>query len=304
MKLSLTRTLLPAAAFAALAASAPAQELGIPAPSERPGETLSVNGAEIFYSESGEGPALVLLHGYPLSGALFERMRDTLDDSHRVITIDHRGYGNSTTPAPVEEVSTYAEDALAVLGEIGVEQAAIGGMSMGGPIVFEMYRQNPGIFSEMILIDTVAAPAGAIEAGIWNGAETALTDSGEVSSIVPFLMSKMLTGEARTAEPPVMPDYLKAVIAQASLDGAIGGAQVLAGRPDSTETLKSVEVPVLVLVGIEDPVYPVAVSQGMAEMAPQGELAVIDGGSHAVVFERPDASAQAILDFLGQHGGN
>ena len=279
-----------------------AENLDLPSPSERDGRTVSVNGADIFVSESGEGDAIVLLHGYPLSGALFERVRDALDDEHRVVTIDHRGYGNSTTPAVVEEVSTYASDALAVMAELGIESAAIGGMSMGGPIAFEMYRQNPDAFDAMMLIDTNHMPAGAIEAGIWEGAETALNENGEVGVIIPFLLPNMLTGETRTVTAPAQADYLTAVIEQASLDGALGGAKVLANRPDSTETLKSVEVPVLVIVGREDTVYPVAIAQAMADAAPNGTISVIDGAAHAAVFEKPDEAAQAMLDFLAGLG--
>ncbi len=299
-------TMLPRRPLAALAilAAAPAsaqtaaERLGLPAPDAREGETVSVNGADIFYSESGEGDAIVLLHGYPLSGALFERVRDALDDDHRVITIDHRGYGNSTTPGVVEDVSTYAEDALAVLNEIGVESAAIGGMSMGGPIVFEMYRQNPDVFDAMILIDTNPMPAGAIEKGIWEGTEAALNEGGGVDAIIPFLLPNMLTGETRLVTAPAQADYLTAVVEQASLDGALGGAKVLASRPDSTETLKGVEVPVLVIVGQEDTLYPVAISQAMADLAPRSELVVIPGAAHAAIFEKPEESAQAIADFM------
>ena len=296
------RPLLAALLLAAAPAGAQtaAERLDLPEPSEREGQTISVNGAEIFVSESGQGDAVVLLHGYPLSGALFERVRDALDDEHRVITIDHRGYGNSTTPDVVESVSTYAEDALAVLDQLGVESAAIGGMSMGGPIAFEMYRQDPGVFDAMMLIDTNHMPAGPIEKGIWQGAETALNEQGSLDAIVPFLLPNMLTGETRLVAAPAQADYLTAVIEQASIDGALGGAKVLAGRPDSTETLQSVEVPVLVIVGQEDTVYPVAISQAMADAAPQGELAVIPGAAHAAVFEKPDEAARAMLDFLSR----
>lgn len=282
---------------AAAAQDAPAIA-DLPAPADRAGETVSVNGADIFYSDSGEGDALVLLHGYPLSGALFERMRDRLDDTHRVITIDHRGYGNSTTPAPVESVDTYAEDALAVLDELGVESAVVGGMSMGGPIMFAMHRMRPALFEGMIAIDTNHLPAGAIEQGIWNGAKTALETEGEVGAIVPFLMPNMLTGAARTGEDTPAVSYLTQAMEQASLDGALGGAEVLASRPDATQTVKEADVPILALVGIEDPVYPVAISQMIVDAAKDGTLAVIDGASHAAVFEQPEASAEAILDWI------
>ena len=282
------------------AAQSAAERLGLPAPDAREGQTISVNGAEIFVAESGEGDALVLLHGYPLSGALFERVRDRLDDDRRVITIDHRGYGLSTTPEPVTDVVTYAEDALAVMAELGIESAAIGGMSMGGPIAMEMYRQDPDAFDAMILIDTNHLPAGSIEAGIWSGARAALEENGEVGAIVPFLMPNMLTGETRMVSEPAAADYLTAAMEQASLDGAIGGANVLEGRPDSTETLGAIAeagLPVLVLVGREDTVYPVAISQQMAD-ATGGEIAIVEGASHAAVFERPEESAEAIAGFL------
>lgn len=297
MKIVLALGAALACAPPALAQTA-AERLDLPAPDAREGTTLSVDGAEIFYSESGSGSPLVLLHGYPLSGALFERVRDTLDDDYRVITIDHRGYGNSTTPEPVTEVATYASDALAVIEELGIGEAAIGGMSMGGPILFEMYRQNPDVFSSAILIDTNAEPAGAIEKGIWTGAETAVTEAESVDAIVPFLLPNMLTGETRLEVAPAQADYLTAVMEQASLDGAIGGAKVLANRPDSTETLASMDIPVLVLVGQEDPVYPVEIAQEMADAAPEGELVTIPGASHAAIFEQPEAAAQAIADFL------
>lgn len=284
----------------AATAQTAAERLGLPAPDAREGRMVAVDGTEIFVSESGEGDALVLLHGYPLSGALFERVRDRLDDDRLVVTIDHRGYGLSPTPAPVEDVATYAEDALAVLAELGIERAAIGGMSMGGPIMMEMYRQQPDLFEAMILIDTNHMAAGAIEAGIWAGARTALEESGEVGAIVPFLMPNMLTGETRMVTEPAAADYLAAAMEEASLDGAIGGAIVLESRPDSTATLEeagAAGLPVLVLVGREDTVYPVAISEAMAEVA-GGEIAVIEGASHAAIFERPAESAEAIAAFL------
>ena len=299
--LTTQRPLVAALLLAAAPAGAQtaAERLEMPEPSAREGQTLSINGAEIFVSESGEGDPLVLLHGYPLSGALFERVRDTLDDTYRVVTVDHRGYGQSTTPEVVEEVSTYAEDALAVMEELGIESAAIGGMSMGGPIVFEMYRQDPDAFDAMLLIDTNHLPANPIEAGIWDGAKTMLEEQGEVGAIVPVLLPDMLTGETRLVTAPAQVDYLTQAMEQASLDGAIGGTNVLAGRPDSTDTLESVEEPVLVIVGREDSLYPVAISQQMVDaIGDNAELVVIEGASHAAIFEQPEEAAQAILDFM------
>ena len=270
----------------------------IPSPAMRDGRMMSVNGADLFVTDTGgRGEPLVLLHGYPLSGALFERVKDRLDGEYRVITLDHRGYGKSTTPGVVRDVGTYARDALAVLDRMDVGPAHIGGMSMGGPIAMEMYRQRPAAFASMILIDTNHKPANAIEKGIWQGTRTALNDKG-IDAVIPFLMPNMLTGETRLKIAPAQVDYLKGAMQQASLQGALGGTYVLENRPDSTETLRNLRVPALVLVGREDTLYPVAISQEMDRLIPNSELAVIQGAAHAAIFERPGASADAIDDFL------
>lgn len=139
---------------------------------------LSINGAQIHYVSQGSGTPMLLLHGYPLSGELFARNRDALSAAgYRVITIDHRGYGQSTAPASEPgSLQVYAQDALTVMDQLNVPKAIIGGMSMGGPIAFEMYRTAPERFLGLILINTLANPAGIVEQNIWKGmAQKAVT---------------------------------------------------------------------------------------------------------------------------------
>ena len=298
------KTMLASAAALALL-GAPAMAQGAPevsalqAPDARQGEYAEVDGARIFYEAAGEGPAVMLLHGYPLSGALFARMRDELQKNHTVVTVDHRGYGKSEAQSNPGTVEQYAKDAIAVMDKLGIEKAAIGGMSMGGPIVFEMFRQAPDRFSQMILIDTIAAPASPMEAGIWNGSMKKIEEAG-VEGIIPFLMPQMLTGETRETMPEVG-KYLESAMKQASKEAALGGAKALAERPDSGPTLEKIEVPVLVLVGRADPVYAYEISQKMADaIGDNASVAIIPGASHAAVFEKPMESAKAIADFLAK----
>lgn len=266
-------------------------------PDAREGEYEEVNDARIFYEARGDGPPVVLLHGYPLSGALFSRMRDGLEDNHTVITLDLRGYGLSEAPGIPDSVVTHAEDALALMDVLGIEQAAIGGMSMGGPIVFEMFRQAPERFSSMILIDTIAAAASPAEAGLWQGMADMVRSDG-VGGIIPLLLPDMLTGQTRQDEPEVV-DYLSTVMEGAHEDAAIGGAVALAERPDSTPTLGEIEVPTLILVGLADPVYSFEIARGMADsIGDNAEVAIIAGASHAAVFEAPAEAAATIAEFL------
>lgn len=270
----------------------------LPAPADRQGSYAEVNGARIFYQVSGQGQPMLLLHGYPLSGALFARNRDALSQHFKVITVDHRGYGKSTAPGVPDSADIYAKDALDVLTQLGIQQAIIGGHSMGGPITFAMYRMAPERFRGMMLIDTIAAAASPIEAGLWNGFATQTREKG-VASLVDALIKDMLSGDTRTHHMDQV-NYLGAVVKECSADSAIGGAKALANRPDATSLLPQIKVPTLVYVGVEDSIYPVQIAKMMKDAIPNSTLVTIPGAAHAAVFEAPQPTNQAIIDWASK----
>ncbi len=288
------RPLLLAALTASLLGSALAG--GSAGPAAQMGD-LDVNGARIHYVSVGQGTPMLLLHGYPLSGELFARNRDALAAAgYRVITIDHRGYGSSTAPASDPgSLETYAQDALAVMDRLNVPRAIIGGMSMGGPIAFEMYRRAPERFNGMLLITTVANPPGAVEQAIWKGMAQKAQAKGP-ASLVPELIKDMVTGRTRAARPE-LEKFLGGLIKQASVRGDVAGANALANRPDSLPTLKTIRVPTLILAGQEDTVYPVEFSRKMQQNIPNSRLVVIPGAAHAAIIEAAPQANRAILNW-------
>jgi len=258
---------------------------------------LDINGAQIHYVSVGTGTPMLLLHGYPLSGELFARNRDALASAgYRVITIDHRGYGMSTAPAGEPgSLETYAKDALAVMDSLKIPKAIIGGMSMGGPITFEMYREAPERFVGMILIDTLANPAGIVEQNIWRGMAQKATMYGP-QSLAPELLKDMLTGQTRMNRPGDA-KVLTQIVSQASVAGDVAGAMVLANRPDSVPTLKTIRVPTLILEGLEDTVYPPEFSMKMQQNIPNAKLVIIPGAAHAAIYEKASAVNVAIINW-------
>ncbi|WP_216326971.1 alpha/beta fold hydrolase [Deinococcus aestuarii] len=287
------RPLLLAALTTALLGSALA---GGSAGAQQSGD-LDINGARIHYVSQGSGTPMLLLHGYPLSGELFSRNRDALAAAgYRVITIDHRGYGRSTAPADAPgSLETYAQDALAVMDRLNVPKAIIGGMSMGGPIAFEMYRRAPDRFLGLILIDTIANPASIVEQNLWKGMAQKASTYGP-QSLAPELLKDMLTGETRVRR---MADamFLTNIVGQASVAADVAGANVLATRPDSIPTLKTIRVPTLIIEGLEDTVYPPEFSLKMQQNIAGSKLVIIPGAAHAAIFEKADAANRAILDW-------
>lgn len=258
---------------------------------------LDINGAQIHYVSVGSGTPMLLLHGYPLSGELFARNRDVLAAAgYRVITIDHRGYGKSTAPKEAPgDLKTYAQDALTVMDQLKVPKAIIGGMSMGGPIAFEMYREAPERFMGMILIDTLANPASIVEQNLWKGMAQKATTYGP-QSLAPELLKDMLTGQTRMNKPGDA-KMLTAIVSQASVDGDVAGAMVLADRPDSVPTLKTIRVPTLILEGLEDTVYPPEFSMKMMQNIPNAKLVIVPGAAHAAVYEKANAVNAAIISW-------
>lgn len=259
-----------------------------------------INGARIHCEIAGDGTPLVLIHGYPLSNNLFNQQQKELSKSFKVITLDLRGFGRSTTPNDQGSIETYARDVLALLDMLGIEKAIIGGHSMGGFTTLELYKQAPDRFLGMLLIDTAAIAAAPFEQGLWNGYAEQVRTLG-VSSIVASIVPEMLTGRERKKN-PALATYLGGEIEKASANGAVGGAIALATRSDYVALLPSIVVPALIIVGIEDTLTPVPLSEQLKMGIPNSTLAVIRGGSHAVIIEDADRANRAIRQWAKDTG--
>ena len=253
--------------------------------------------ARIYYEVHGEGEPLVLVHGYPLNSGLFRDNIGPLSEQYQVITPDLRGYGRSETPNSEGSVATYASDVFAVMDAVGADQAIIGGMSMGGPTVLEMYRAAPERFRAMILNDTIAAKSSPSEAGLWQGVGRQVEMLG-VPSLVDFLMPDMLTAETRMNHPELV-TYLGSLIEEASQDAAIAGASALETRPDSAATASTITVPTLILTGLDDTLYPYEVAQSLHKGILNSELVLLPGAAHAAILEAADEANAAILEWAG-----
>lgn len=266
-----------------------------PASAQAMSGSVEVNGARIAYRVQGHGPAIMLIHGYPLSGELFAKNRAALARRYTVVTPDLRGFGNSTTPDTDGSVGIYAKDMLGVMDHLHIKKAIIGGMSMGGPVVLEMYREAPQRFRGLMLIDSTTSPANDVEKGEWPGFGKQAQDKG-VASMVPVLLPQMLTAKTRAANPALV-NFLGGIVKKGSVKAAVGGGQTLATRPDS-RALK-VKVPVLLLVGMDDPIYPVEMQRKMHAAMPGSKLVIIPGAAHASTIEKPAEANKAYLQFAG-----
>ena len=254
------------------------------------------DGARIYYQVQGEGEPMMLIHGYPLNSGLFrDNVPALVEAGYQVVTPDLRGFGQSEAPDGSATIQVYAEDMLAVMDELGIDQTIALGMSMGGWTLFEMYAQAPERFSGLVFNDTAAVPASIAGAALWRGIGQQAEETG-IDSVIPFLIKDMFTGQTRTENTELV-DYLSGLMGEASVNGFLGGGEALAVREDNTDVYAQITVPTLIIFGIEDTLTPVALANAMNEAIVNSTLEIIDGASHASIIERSDAANQAILDW-------
>src|SRR5258708_835247 len=153
------------------------------------------NSVTLHYTEEGQGASLVLLHGYPFGGAIWQTQQQGLSSNYRVITPDLRGHGQSPAPDGVYEMELMARDVLALLDSLNVQKAAIMGHSMGGYVTFALWRLAPERFIALGLIDSQAgADSEEGRQGRYKTAEKVFEDdSQEVPQpMVPLLFAPAL----------------------------------------------------------------------------------------------------------------
>src|SRR5262249_38702866 len=116
----------------------------------------SADGVSLHYLDQGKGSPILLLHAFPLSSASFRPQLQALSSKYRLIVPDQRGFGRSGIGPGPTEMSTLARDGLALLDQLGVGSAVVGGVSMGGYASMALLRLDPARVKALVLVDTRA----------------------------------------------------------------------------------------------------------------------------------------------------
>ncbi len=260
--------------------------------------TTTLNGAQIAYTITGSGSQTIfLIHGYPLNGNLFANQRQALGASYRVITMDIRGFGRSVSPDDQGSIDIYANDALALLNQLGISKAIIGGHSLGGAVVVKLYELAPALFSGLILNDAAVFPPSIVEQNMWLGYQTQTREGGDKHGFIGLLLPEFLTGKTRASQPDLVAE-VSAEIRAATPNGMIGGAQALQTRGNLTPIFATISVPTLILEGQEDSLTPMEQAKKLHRMISGSQLNIVPGATHGVITEAADTANSIILDWL------
>jgi pimeloyl-ACP methyl ester carboxylesterase len=249
---------------------------------------------DLAVREYGAGPALVLLHAFPLPGALLEAVATRLTGVH-VLVPDLRGWGSSPLGDAEPSLAAMADDVAAVLDRYGLDRAVVGGVSMGGYVTMEMLRRHPRRLSGALLLDTKADADTEPARSARLAMARAVRQDGR--DVLAPLLDGLLGATTRQSRPDVVAT-VHGWLGQADPAAVAWAQRAMAARPSSHATLAAADVPLGVLVGEEDTLTPPDAARAMARARPGTACVVVPGCGHLAVVEDPDAAAAAVLGLL------
>jgi pimeloyl-ACP methyl ester carboxylesterase len=254
-----------------------------------------LNGTEMHYRDAGERTkgVVLLLHAFPLHSGMWQRLTQALEKRHRVVSLDYRGLGQSKPSAEPSTMTLLAEDVRALLSHLRIERAAVAGLSMGGYLALELYRQAPGIFRGLALCDTRAGADD--DGGRANREKFAQT---AIEKGLQWVADEMIPKLLRPSPDAAVVKEVRDLIRGGTPAGVAAAQRGMAKRPDSTPTLATISCPTLVVVGAEDTLTPPAESEKMAKAVKGAKLARIPGAGHLANLENPEAFNQAVSGFV------
>jgi len=247
---------------------------------------------------TGQGVPIVLLHGFPHTRALWAHQVAALSVKAQCIAPDLRGFGESVVQGPWT-IDRYADDVRELLDHLAIERAVIAGLSMGGYIAMACWRRFPERVQALALLDTQASADD--EAGrARRDAMMCRARTEGVRAVTDALLPGMI-GKTSRAQRPDTEARMTAMMRAASVDGIVGALQALRDRPDASDTVRTIDVPTLVVVGDEDVLTPPANAEALIDLLPAATLRRyerIEGAGHVSCVERPAAVNCALSEFL------
>jgi pimeloyl-ACP methyl ester carboxylesterase len=256
-----------------------------------------INGISMSYDDNGSGPALLLIHGFPLNRRMwYPQIKALVSGGFRVITPDLRGSGESDSPEGPYSMDLFSDDMAALLDHLDLAEAAVGGMSMGGYILFSLLERHRSRVRAACFITTRAT------ADDEAGKERRLALAREVMKFGPQQAADafekvLFADESLTGRPKLVGEVYSWMTGNDSR-GIAGGLLAMRERKDYLSLLGSFSVPALAIGAEGDKAAPPDNARAIAAGIPGCRLAVIPHAGHMANLENPGAFNDALLEFL------
>jgi 3-oxoadipate enol-lactonase len=257
-----------------------------------------VNGTRLAYEVAGEGPAVVLLHGLTLDLRMWDDQFASLAAHHCVVRYDLRGFGRSDPPHGGEPYS-HADDLRALLDVLGIERAAVVGLSLGGMLAVEFALTYPGAIRALVLADaavsgfTFGPPMSDVLGELYRAARA---ESGAVAR--EGWLGSALFGYSQTL--PDVAARLRTMVAEYSLWHMLHRDPRLPFEPPAIDRLAEISAPTLVIVGEHDLPDFHSIAGILSSNIPGARLAVLPNAGHMSNMDNPSAFNDLTQAFLAE----
>jgi non-heme chloroperoxidase len=263
---------------------------------------------DLYYEDHGAGKPVVLIHGFPLSGAAWEKeVTALLKAGYRTITYDRRGFGKSSQPAVGYDYDTFAADLNTLMTKLDLHDAALVGHSMGtGEVTHYLGTYGSGRVSQAVLVSpippyllkTADNPEG-VDASVFDGILRAIAADRlayQSKFLADFFNTDVTLGKLVSDE--VVHSNWN-IAAGASATGT--AACVPTWLTDFRKDLPKIDVPVLIIQGDADRILPFpATGKRLPELLKGSRLVVIPGGPHGIPWTHGEEINRELLTFLKQ----
>jgi pimeloyl-ACP methyl ester carboxylesterase len=260
---------------------------------------IPVNNTYLAYDDHGIGQPILFLHAFPLNRYMWqgELMSLLSDERYRLVALDWRGFGESEITTPVSTMQLFADDVAGLMDSLGIQQAVLCSLSMGGYVAFAFLRKYPQRVSGLILADTRPG-ADTPDAQVNRENVARIAETQGIGAIADLQVPRLLSEYTRQHHPEVEM-RVRQMIEAATVQGIAAASRGMAQRADSTDLLADITCPTLVIVGEQDTLTPPTLAQEYAAQIPGAQLVVIQHAGHLSNLEQPEAFVEAVRGFLG-----
>ena len=251
-----------------------------------------VNGAVAHYKDEGPrgAPALVLINALGTDFRIWDAAAAILSQRFRVIRYDKRGHGLSEAGPDRYDMADYARDLSTLVDHVGLARATVVGLSIGGLVAQELYRQRPRLFDALVLADT-AAKVGTDES--WD-ARAAAVERGGLEAIADAVLQGWFTADFRAHRSEELAG-VRAMLTRTPKRGYLAACGALK-RADLRPHLGAIAVPTLCLVGEDDGSTPVALVRETAAAIRGSRFEVVRRAAHLANLEQAEAFAALVAE--------
>jgi pimeloyl-ACP methyl ester carboxylesterase len=261
-----------------------------------------VNGIKLAYDDVGNGPAMLLVHGFPLNRRMWHPQINALVAAgYRAIIPDLRGFGDSAAPDGPYSMDLFADDLITLLDHLEIDTATVAGMSMGGYILLNLLERYPQRISAACFCQTRANADD--EAGKSHRLQLAQEAREKGPQVIADLFLPLLLTDESLAQRPRLVEEVYGWMVGTATTGLAGGLLAMRERKDYTPLLPTFYLPCLAIGGIVDKIVPPAILDVFKDGLPSCRTALIPDAGHMANLEAPGPFNAALLGFLAELAG-